>query len=433
MIDIKSLASSEADFDQSLNVLLADIAESDPEVERRVGAIIAEVRARGDAALVEFTNRLDRRRVRAGDLEIDRGRIQAAARQLSTDLRAGLETAARRIQDFHARQKADSWTFEDETGVLLGQKITALDRAGVYVPGGRAAYPSTVLMNVIPARVAGVREIIMAVPAPDDELNPAVLAAAHIADVDRIFTIGGAQAIAALAFGTETVPAVDKIVGPGNRFVAAAKRQVFGRVGIDMIAGPSEVVIVSDGTTDPDWIAMDLFAQAEHDEEARAMLICPDSPFLDRVRLSILQLLPGMEREKIIRASLERHGALIRVADLGEAAALVNRIAPEHLELAVAEPLELLGQIRHAGAIFLGCHSAEVLGDYCAGPNHVLPTGRSARFSSPLGVYDFQKRSSLTRCSAEAGATLAKTASVLARAEGLTAHARAAEYRLHKD
>lgn len=433
MIKVRTLSSRAAGFDGNLDSLLADASESDPELERQVAAIIQEIRRRGDAALLDFTNRLDHRNAAAGDLEVAAGRIESAFAEIPTAVRAELEEAWRRIRVYHERQKVDSWTFEDDTGVLLGQKVTPLDRIGVYIPGGRAAYPSTVLMNVIPARIAGVREIIMTVPTPGGELNPVVLAAARIAGVDRIFSIGGAQAIAALAYGTETLPAVDKIVGPGNRYVAAAKRQVFGKVGIDLIAGPSEVVIISDGTTNPDWIAMDLFAQAEHDEDARAILICIDERFLKRVEQSMVRLLPEMERAVIIRAALERHGAIIHVASLDEAANVSNRIAPEHLELAVADPLPLAQKIRHAGAIFLGCHSAEVLGDYCAGPNHVLPTGRSARFSSPLGVYDFQKRSSVIMCSPNASARLARTASVLARAEGLTAHARAAEYRLLDD
>jgi len=338
--------------------------------------------------------------------------------------------AAERIRRYHQHQKQASWHYREEDGTLLGQQITALDRVGIYVPGGKASYPSSVLMNALPARVAGVNEIIMVVPAPGGELNPLVLAAAAIAGVDRLFTLGGAQAIGALAYGTETVPRVDKIVGPGNIFVATAKRAVFGAVGLDMVAGPSEILVVCDGQTNPDWIAMDLFSQAEHDEEAQAILISPDMDFLEQVKTSIGKLLPTMERASIIRASLERRGALIAVADMTDALALINRIAPEHLELSVASPEDWLPGIRHAGAIFMGRYTAEAVGDYCAGPNHVLPTSMTARFSSPLGVYDFQKRSSLIMCSAEGASTLGKTASVLARGESLTAHARSAEYRI---
>jgi histidinol dehydrogenase len=340
-----------------------------------------------------------------------------------------LEQAAARIREFHLRQVQTGFAYDDGTGVRLGQRVTPLDRVGIYVPGGRASYPSSVLMNAVTARVAGVGEINMVVPAPGGKTSSSVLAAARIAGVDRVFSIGGAQAIAALAWGTATVPAVDKIVGPGNRYVAAAKRLVFGVVGIDMIAGPSEVVVVYDGGSDPAWAAMDLFAQAEHDEDARAILVCIGSGHADRVRQEMDRLLPELERGEIIRTALERNGAIITVADRAAAVVVVNRIAPEHLELAVSEPEQLLGSIRHAGAVFLGCHAAEVLGDYCAGPNHVLPTMRTARFSSPLGVPDFQKRTSVVQCTPKAGAALARIASVLARAEGLTAHARAAEYR----
>ncbi|MBI1732228.1 MAG: histidinol dehydrogenase [Gammaproteobacteria bacterium] len=422
----------EPDFDARLGQLLAGCDELDAELTLAVQSILREVRMRGDAALVEYTNKFDQRNVTAADLEVPRPRLKEAAASLAQDLRAALEQAAARIRDFHLRQNAGSWAYDDGTGVRLGQRVTALDRIGVYVPGGRAAYPSSVLMNAVPARVAGVGEIIMTAPAPRGELHPAVLAAAHIAGVDRVFSVGGAQAIAAMAWGTATIPAVDKIVGPGNRYVTAAKRLVFGSVGIDMVAGPSEVVVVYDGSSDPAWVAMDLFAQAEHDEDARAILICTGTEHAARVRAEMERLLPDLERRDIIRAALERNGASIIVADRLAAAAAVNRIAPEHLELAVAEPEQLLGLVRHAGAVFLGCHAAEVLGDYCAGPNHVLPTARSARFSSALGVQDFQKRTSVTQCTAAAAAQLGRIASVLARAEGLTAHARAAEYRAER-
>lgn len=417
------------DFGAGVESLLAGCGDLDAELTQQVLDILRAVRVRGDAALVELTNRFDQRTVTAAQLEVPCAEPGRAAAGLQPELRAALEQAAARIRDFHLRQRGADWAYVDALGVHLGQQVTALDRVGLYVPGGRAAYPSSVLMNAIPARVAGVGEIIMVVPAPRGELNPAVLAAAHIAGVDRVFTVGGAQAVAALAYGTQTIPAVDKIVGPGNRWVAAAKRLVFGVVGIDMIAGPSEVVVVSDGSSDPAWVAMDLFAQAEHDEDARAILVCTEPEFARRVRAAMERLLPQMERAPIIRAALERNGAVVLVPDLDAAVRVVNRIAPEHLELAVRAPEALLPKIRHAGAIFLGCHAAEVLGDYCAGPNHVLPTGRTARFSSPLGVQDFQKRSSVMQCSPEAGAALGRIASVLARAEGLTAHARAAEYR----
>jgi len=429
VIEIRQLDWREPDFEARIGQLLAGCAMLDAELTQVVQSILQDVRARGDDALVELTNRFDQRAITAKDLEVPAAQLAQAARQLAPELRGALEQAATRIRDFHLRQKAGSWSYVDSLGVRLGQQVTALDRAGIYVPGGRASYPSSVLMNAIPARVAGVGEIIMTVPAPQGELNPVVLAAAHIAGVDRVFTVGGAQAIAALAYGTATIPAVDKIVGPGNRYVAAAKRLVFGVVGIDMIAGPSEVVIICDGSADPAWVAMDLFAQAEHDEDARAILICTDAEYAARVRAEMEHLLPELERKEIIRTALSRNGAIVLVADRTDAVRIVNRIAPEHLELAVSAPEELLGLIRHAGAVFLGCHGAEVLGDYCAGPNHVLPTGRTARFSSPLGVYDFQKRSSLVQCSPETGALLGRVASVLARAEGLTAHARAAEYR----
>lgn len=429
---INRLAHTDADFETRLSAILERSEGADPAIEKAARDIIADVRSRGDAALLEYTNRFDRRDATLDDLEIPQASLTAALEELAPELRTALEDAAGRVRRYHERQLQSSWRYVDDDGIELGQQVTPLDRAGVYVPGGKAAYPSSVLMNVIPARVAGVNEVIMVVPAPGGELNPLVLAAAAIAGVDRAFSIGGAQAVAALAYGTERVPKVDKIVGPGNAYVAMAKRLVFGAVGIDMIAGPSEVVVVADAEANPDWVAMDLFAQAEHDELACSILITPDSAFADRVAESIERLLPDMERADIIRAALDNNGAIITVADMDAAADLVNRIAPEHLELPVSDPESLLKRIRHAGAIFLGHYSAESLGDYCAGPNHVLPTSRTARFSSPLGVYDFQKRSSLIGCSANGARVLARTASVLARGEGLTAHARSAEYRLGK-
>src|ERR687896_542676 len=428
---IRHLKSSAPEFQQQLDKLLGIDKPMDATVVETVQGILEDVRRRGDQALIEYTNRFDRRAIKAAsELELPRERLNKALAELDPDLHEALRHAAERIQSYHERQKQASWTYVEEDGTVLGQQITPLERIGVYVPGGKAAYPSTVLMNVIPAKVAGVEEILMVAPAPQGELAPVVLAAAAIAGVDRVFTIGGAQAIAVLAYGTETIPVVDKIVGPGNIYVATAKAMVFGVVGIDMIAGPSEIVIVCDGQTDPDWIAMDLFAQAEHDEQARAIVLSPEAAFLDAVEASIARQLPQMERAPIIRTSLSAQGALIAVRDLDEAAEIVNQLAPEHLELAVADPQALAAKIRHAGAIFMGPYTAEVLGDYCAGPNHVLPTARTARFSSPLGVYDFQKRSSLIQCSERAAQRLGQTASMLARAEGLTAHARSAEYRL---
>ena len=430
-ISILQLSTADSCFDDRLAELLAWENVSDQNVEQIVGDILAAVRQRGDQALIEFTNRFDARDVSdVRELEIPPDVVFGALAGLPAAERDALELAAERIRRYHQHQKQASWHYREEDGTLLGQQITALDRVGIYVPGGKASYPSSVLMNALPARVAGVNEIIMVVPAPGGELNPLVLAAAAIAGVDRLFTLGGAQAIGALAYGTETVPRVDKIVGPGNIFVATAKRAVFGAVGLDMVAGPSEILVVCDGQTNPDWIAMDLFSQAEHDEEAQAILISPDMDFLEQVKTSIDKLLPTMERASIIRASLERRGALIAVADMTDALALINRIAPEHLELSVASPEDWLPGIRHAGAIFMGRYTAEAVGDYCAGPNHVLPTSMTARFSSTLGVYDFQKRSSLIMCSAEGASTLGKTASVLARGESLTAHARSAEYRI---
>ena len=431
MPNIQRLNTADADFWPRLEALTAWEGVADEAVTATVREILAQVRTRGDDALLEYTHRFDRLEVeRPADLEISTTRLQQALTTLAAEQRAALETAAARIRAYAERQKQESWTFTEADGTVLGQQATPLDRVGLYVPGGKAAYPSSVLMNAIPAKVAGVPEVVMVAPAPGGELNELVLAAAAVAGVDRVFRIGGAQAVAALAYGTATIPHVDKIVGPGNIYVAAAKRQVFGAVGIDMIAGPSEILVVCDGLTDPDWIAMDLFSQAEHDEDAQPILISPDAAFLDRVAASIERLLPEMERRAIIAASLTRRAALIQTRDLAEAAQVVNFIAPEHLELSVERPEELLPLIRHAGAIFMGRYTAEALGDYCAGPNHVLPTARTARFSSPLGVYDFQKRSSLIHCSPAGAATLGRTASILARGEGLTAHARSAEFRI---
>lgn len=430
---LKRLNASSADFDTALSSLLSSTDEPSQDVLDTVNAIIKDVCQRGDEALLEYTNRFDRRQASIKKLQLNQEDLQLALQRIPDVLRSSLKHAASRIQDFHERQKQATWTYEDSEGNTLGQKVTPLDRVGVYVPGGKAAYPSSVLMNIIPAHVAGVEEIIMVVPTPDDEHNDIVLAAAAIAGASRIFTIGGAQAIAALAYGTDSVPRVDKIVGPGNIYVATAKREVFGVVGIDMIAGPSEVLVVSDGSSNPDWVAMDLFAQAEHDEQASAILVSTDAGFIEQVADSIERLLPQMERSEIIKASLSANGAFIKVNDLEQAAEIINRIAPEHLELSVADPESLLPAIRHAGAIFMGNYAAESLGDYCAGPNHVLPTARTARFSSPLGVYDFQKHSSLIMSSGISVTKIAETASVLARGEGLTAHARSAEYRRDAD
>lgn len=431
MLDIKRLSAADSRFWSELEHLLAWDNVSDENVLRTVTDIIADVRRRGDAALVEYTSHFDRLPASSMvDLEVPRERLQTALDGLPAEQRQALELATERLHAYAEHQKMASWSYTEPDGTLLGQQVTPLDRVGLYAPGGKAAYPSSVLMNAVPAKVAGVPELIMVVPTPGGVVNELVLAAAAITGVDRVFTIGGAQAVAALAYGTETVPRVDKVVGPGNIYVATAKRMVYGAVGIDMIAGPSEILIVCDGGTDPDWIAMDLFSQAEHDEDAQSLLVCPDGAYLDRVQASIEKLLPTMERAEIIRASLSARGALIQVRDMDEAVEVANYIAPEHLELSVADPEELVKHIRHAGAIFMGRYTAEALGDYCAGPNHVLPTSRTARFSSPLGVYDFQKRSSLIMCSVDGSANLGQTASVLARGEGLTAHARSAEYRL---
>ncbi len=428
---VRRLSTSQADFEARLAELLAFEAAQDPQVDVTVAAILADVKTRGDAAVLEYTARFDHVAASSlAELEIPRAELQAALARIPAAQRTALEEAAARVRGYHERQRAESWGYTDADGNELGQQVTALDRAGLYVPGGKAAYPSSVIMNAVPAKVAGVTEIIMVVPTPHGEKNDLVLAAAAICGVDRVFTIGGAQAIAALAYGTATMPQVDKIVGPGNAYVAAAKRRVFGVVGIDMVAGPSEILVVGDGSTDPDWVAMDLFAQAEHDELAQAILLAPDAKYLDAVAASMARQLPEMPRRAVIEASLKGRGALIAVRDLDEACALVNRIAPEHLELSVENPQALLPKIRHAGAIFLGRFTSEALGDYCAGPNHVLPTSRTARFSSPLGVYDFQKRSSVIRVSREGALKLGKTAVELAAGEGLTAHAKSAEYRM---
>jgi histidinol dehydrogenase len=431
MIAIKRLAAGAPDFADRLNELLAFESAQDPQVESTVAAILADVKKRGDAALLEYTKRFDRVDARsAAELEISSDDMQRALKVLPAVPRAALETAAARVRSYHERQLAQSWSYIDEDGTRLGQQVTPLERVGIYVPGGKAAYPSSVLMNALPAKVAGVAEIVMVVPTPGGERNPLVLAAAALAGVDRAFAVGGAQAVAALAYGTATIPAVDKIVGPGNAYVAAAKRRVFGTVGIDMVAGPSEILIICDGSTDPDWIAMDMFAQAEHDELAQAILLAPDAAYIERVAASIERQLAQMPRQAVIRAALENRAALILVRDLDEACAIANRIAPEHLELSVAEPDQLLPKIRNAGAVFLGSNTSEALGDYCAGPNHVLPTSRTARFSSPLGVYDFQKRTSVIGVSARGAQRLGAIAAELARGEGLTAHARSAEYRM---
>jgi histidinol dehydrogenase len=426
----RRLSSRDADFQQQLDALLAWESVSDANVQQTVRDILADVRVRGDAALVEYTAKFDRLTVgNFAELEIPQVRLQKALEGLGTVQREALEFAAERVRNYHEHQRSESWTYTEADGTVLGQQVTPLDRAGLYVPGGKAAYPSSVLMNAIPAKVAGVRELIMVVPTPGGEVNELVFAAAAVAGVDRVFAIGGAQAVAALAYGTETVPQVDKIVGPGNIYVATAKGMVFGSVGIDMIAGPSEILVICDGQTDPDWIAMDLFSQAEHDEDAQSILLCPDAGFIDAVEASIQRLLPDMQRKHVIEVSLRERAALIQVRDLVEAAQVSNHIAPEHLELSVENPQALLPQIRHAGAIFMGRHTPEAVGDYCAGPNHVLPTSRTARFSSPLGVYDFQKRSSLIQVSPDAQALFANAAT-LARGEGLEAHARSAEYRM---
>jgi histidinol dehydrogenase len=431
MIDIKQLSTVDNDFWLQLETLLAWEGVSDAQVTDTVKSILSEVKSKGDAAVIDYSRRFDRvQATTMADLEIPISRAQQALEQIPAAQRQALEAAAERVRLYHEHQKQESWTYTEADGTILGQQITALDRAGLYVPGGKAAYPSSVLMNAIPAKVAGVEELIMVAPTPDGVVNDLVLAAAAISGVDRIFAIGGAQAVAALAYGTETIPQVDKIVGPGNIYVATAKGMVYGTVGIDMIAGPSEILVICDGKTDPDWIAMDLFSQAEHDEDAQSILISPDAAFLEKVKDSISRLAPTMERQAIIERSINDRGALILVKDMDDAVAVANFIAPEHLELSVEHPMTMAKKIRHAGAIFMGRYTAEALGDYCAGPNHVLPTSRTARFSSPLGVYDFQKRSSLIQVSEQGAQSLGRIASVLARGESLTAHARSAEYRL---
>ena len=431
------LFTASADFEAAFKARLHWSAEADAAIEQRVAEILADVRQRGDAAVREYTARFDR--LDAPDmkaLELTADELRAAFESLPAVQREALEAAARRVRSYHEAQKkasGESWSYRDEDGTLLGQKVTPLDRVGIYVPGGKAAYPSSVLMNAIPAHVAGVGEIIMVVPTPGGEKNALVLAAAHVAGVSRAFTIGGAQAVAALAYGTATVPAVDKITGPGNAYVAAAKRRVFGTVGIDMIAGPSEILVLADGSTPPDWVAMDLFSQAEHDELAQSILLCPDAAYIERVQQSIDRLLPTMPRAEIIAASLNGRGALIQTRDMEEACEISNRIAPEHLEISSDEPHRWEPLLRHAGAIFLGAYTSESLGDYCAGPNHVLPTSGTARFSSPLGVYDFQKRSSLIEVSEQGAQVLGRIAVTLAEGEGLSAHAEAARMRLRKE
>lgn len=428
---IRRFSTTDQDFDSKLKTLLAFETAQDDSIDVVVANILKDVKTRGDAAVLEYTNRFDKTdATKLSDLEISQADLQSALESLPIVQREALQAAADRVRSYHEKQLMASWTYKDDDGTLLGQQVTSLDRVGLYVPGGKAAYPSSVLMNAIPAKVAGVKELIMVVPTPNGEKNALVLAAAAIAGVDRVFCIGGAQAVGALAYGTETVPQVDKIVGPGNAYVAAAKRRVFGVVGIDMVAGPSEILVICDGKTNPDWVAMDLFSQAEHDELAQAILLSPDTEFLDKVSASIEKLVQEMPRKDIITTSFQDRGALIQVRDLDEAAEISNYIAPEHLELSIDEPLAFSEKIKHAGAIFMGRDTCEALGDYCAGPNHVLPTSRTARFSSPLGVYDFQKRSSLILVSPEGAQKLGKIASTLAHGEGLQAHARSAEYRL---
>ena len=439
-VNIRQLDTSDPDFNAKLMQVLAFEASEDEAIDRAAASILADVKARGDAAVLEYTNQFDRLSAtsvaesRANWFVIPRAELQAALAGLPEARRDALHEAAHRVREYHKRQKkecgSDGFEFTEADGTVLGQKVTPLDKVGIYVPGGKAAYPSSVLMNAIPAKVAGVAEVIMVVPTPDGVKNPLVLAAAHIAGVDRVFTIGGAQAVGALAHGTATVPQVDKIVGPGNAYVAAAKRRVFGIVGIDMIAGPSEILVLADGSTDPDWIAMDLFSQAEHDELAQSILVCPDAAYLERVRESIDRLIGDMPRKDVIRTSLTHRGAMVKVRDMDEACDIANLIAAEHLEISATEPNRWADKIRHAGAMFLGRYSSESLGDYCAGPNHVLPTSRTARFSSPLGVYDFQKRSSIIHVSQAGARTLGKVAAELAYGEGLQAHARSAELRL---
>jgi histidinol dehydrogenase len=435
-LQLRTLVTTDADFDAQFQRVLHWSAETDAAIESRVAEILADVRARGDAAVLAYTARFDHLEAATlGALELTREELRAAFDGLPAEQAKALTQAAERVRRYHERQKqacGESWSYRDEDGTLLGQKVTPLDRVGIYVPGGKAAYPSSVLMNAIPAQVAGVPEIVMVVPTPRGEKNPLVLAAAYVAGVHRAFTIGGAQAVAALAYGTATVPRVDKITGPGNAYVASAKKHVFGQVGIDMIAGPSEILVLADGTTPPDWVAMDLFSQAEHDELAQSILLCPDAAYIAQVREAIERLLPGMPRRDVIRASLEGRGALIHTRSMEEACEISNRIAPEHLEVSSADPHRWEPLLRHAGAIFLGAYTSESLGDYCAGPNHVLPTSGTARFSSPLGVYDFQKRSSLIEVSEAGAQLLGPIAATLAYGEGLQAHAQAAEFRLKR-
>lgn len=430
-MNIRRLSTQNKSFDADLKALLAFETAQDDSVDLVVAGILKDVKARGDAAVLEYTNRFDKTNASSlAQLEVSKTELQAALNSLPVNQRAALQAAADRVRTYHEKQVMPSWSYTEPDGTLLGQQVTALDRVGLYVPGGKAAYPSSVLMNAIPAKVAGVGELIMVVPTPNGERNQLVLAAAAISGVDRVFCIGGAQAVGALAYGTQTVPQVDKVTGPGNAYVAAAKRRVFGVVGIDMVAGPSEILVICDGKTDPDWIAMDLFSQAEHDELAQAILLSPDAAFLDKVTASMAKLVETMPRKDIISTSISDRGALILTKSLDEAIEISNYIAPEHLELSVENPLEMSKKIKHAGAIFMGRDTCEALGDYCAGPNHVLPTSRTARFSSPLGVYDFQKRSSLIMVSAEGAQKLGKIASTLASGEGLQAHAKSAEYRL---
>ncbi|MGH8742836.1 MAG: histidinol dehydrogenase [Burkholderiales bacterium] len=431
MAGLRRFSTRSRNFEARLKALREVEAVVDSKVESVVAKILADIKKRGDAALLDYTRRFDRLKAKTvGELELPRARLAAALLTLPNPQRQALEEAASRIRTYHEKQLIHSWSYRESDGTRLGQQITPMDRVGLYVPGGKAAYPSTVLMSAIPAKMAGVRELIMTVPTPGGKSNDLVLAAAAITGVDRIFTVGGAQAIGALAYGTRTIPQVDKIVGPGNAYVAAAKRRVYGVVGIDMVAGPSEILVICDGKTDPDWVAMDLFSQAEHDESAQAILLCPDANFIEAVAASVKRLLPGMQRMKVISASLERRGALIEVKDLDEACDIANRIAPEHLELSVENAQSWVAKIKNAGAIFIGRYSSEALGDYCAGPNHVLPTSRSARFSSALGVYDFQKRSSLIEISREGAIKLGKIAVELAAGEGLPAHAQSARYRM---
>ena len=431
MGDIRQFSSIDKDFDNKLQKLLNWQKTENSKIDHQVGEILTNIRQKGDIALVEYTNQFDNRNVSTiRDLIVSFDQMSQALQNISDPERLALNVSAERIIEYHEHQKIDSWSYCDEDGTMLGQQVTPIERIGIYVPGGKANYPSSVLMNALPAKVAGVNKIIMTAPAPDGQLNPMVLAAAAIAGVDEIYTVGGAQAIGALAYGTDTIKKVDKIVGPGNIFVATAKRMVFGQVGLDMVAGPSEVLIVCDGKTNPDWIAMDLFSQAEHDENAQAILVSNDNKLLEQVKMSIEKLLPSLERADIIQSSLKRRGAFILVRDLNEAVELVNYIAPEHLELSVDDPEDMLPRIRNAGAIFMGRFTSESVGDYCAGPSHVLPTSSTARFSSPLGVYDFQKRSSIVMCNEKSASKLGKTASIIARGESLTAHARSAEYRI---